>query len=257
MASITIGQASRGTLVRAAFAQFAGLGVALWLAAMTQPYHATWLPWLLVAAQAFSAAVIARSIGMAPWWVGLHLAFAPGLAIALAFGIPPVVPASGFLALLALFGLRTMTDQVPVYLSSRRALHALMRVLPASRFSMIDIGAGTGRALRAVRRHRPQALLEGIESAPLPWLISLVSSWRVGYRVRFGDFWLRDLSGQDVVYAYLSPVAMPRLWQKARAEMRSGGLLVSNSFAVPGQAPDDVIRYGREAGAVLYVWRMK
>jgi hypothetical protein len=34
---------------------------------------------------------------------------------------------------------------------------------------------------------------------------------------------------------------MPRLWEKIRAEMKPGSLLISNSFPVPGVAPDRVI----------------
>ena len=65
--------------------------------------------------------------------------------------------------------------------------------------------------------------------------------------------WSIDLSGHDIVYAYLSPAPMPLLWEKARREMRAGSLLVSFRFVVPGVAPSRMIDAG---GNWLYVWRL-
>ena len=254
MAAIAIAQSSRGTLARALIAQSSALVLALWIAAILPSSQQS--PWLLLALQALAACLVAHGLGMARWWLVLHLLFAPALAAALVLGVPPALSGGAFLLLLAVFGLRTMTDQVPLFLSSRRALHALLRVLPMQDFSLLDLGAGTGRALAAVRRHRPRSRLAGVESAPLPWLFAAIRGRFANFRMHYGDLWSRDLSRHDFVYAYLSPAAMPRLWQKARAEMRSGSVLVSNAFAISGQPADEIIRYGSEAGAVLYLWRM-
>ena len=71
-----------------------------------------------------------------------------------------------------------------------------------------------------------------------------------------GDFWRTDLARYDVVYAYLSPAAMPRLWAKARREMRPGSLLVSNGFEVPGVPAGRVIPLGDAMRSTLHVWQM-
>ena len=75
-------------------------------------------------------------------------------------------------------------------------------------------------------------------------------------RVTWGDFQNLDLVCYDVVYAYLSPAAMPGLWVKASREMRAGSLLISNSFAVPGVPPAFTLATGARAGAMLLLWRM-
>jgi hypothetical protein len=49
---------------------------------------------------------------------------------------------------------------------------------------------------------------------------------------------------------------MPALWEKALREMRAGALLISNSFAVPGVAPDRVVDVHDARGSKLMVWRM-
>jgi len=68
------------------------------------------------------------------------------------------------------------------------------------------------------------------------------------------DFWEENLSAYDVVYAFLSPVPMSELWQKAKREMRAGSVFVSNTFRVDGEAPDSVIPLGGGRRS-LYVWR--
>ena len=74
--------------------------------------------------------------------------------------------------------------------------------------------------------------------------------------VRRGDFWQEPLNGYDFVYAFLSPAPMPRLWHKACAEMASGALLVSNSFAVPDLAPTHVIEVNDRRATRLYLYRI-
>ena len=74
--------------------------------------------------------------------------------------------------------------------------------------------------------------------------------------VRWGDFWSTGLADYDVVYVYLSPAPMARLWEKARREMRPGSVLVSNGFCIPGVAPERTIAVGDAMDSTLFVWRM-
>jgi hypothetical protein len=74
--------------------------------------------------------------------------------------------------------------------------------------------------------------------------------------IAWGDFWRVDLKDYDVVYAYLSPAPMARLWNKAVREMRPGSVLVSNTFAVPGVTPHFEIELGDRMRSTLYGWRM-
>jgi hypothetical protein len=63
------------------------------------------------------------------------------------------------------------------------------------------------------------------------------------------------LSDYDVVFAFLSPAAMPALWRKASAEMRPGTLLLSYEFSIPGTTPH-IIDHPVENGPALYGWYM-
>jgi hypothetical protein len=74
--------------------------------------------------------------------------------------------------------------------------------------------------------------------------------------VRWGSLWDCDLSQYDVVFAYLSPVPMDELWNKARQEMRSGSLFISNTFAVHDHPPQESITVDDLHHSTLYIWRM-
>jgi hypothetical protein len=120
----------------------------------------------------------------------------------------------------------------------------------------IDLGCGLGSVLNALKRARPDCECDGVELAPLPYLVSRLRGLRSGCRVERRDLMTVDLSGYDVVYAFLSPAPMAALWAKARAEMRPGSRFVSLAFEVPGVPADQVIAVGSKPRHTLYVWTM-
>lgn len=204
------------------------------------------------------AAAIGRRLGMAIWWLPIHLVFAPAVVAALAFALPPLWFFGGFVLLVLVYG-KTYQTQVPLYLSSRAAAQATALLLPAQRgFSFLDLGSGCGGLLHHLGKARPDGNYHGIEAAPLPLLLSKCRNFfrASGCRMSWGNFWNRDFAPYDVVYAYLSPAPMAALWRKARAEMRPGSIFISNSFAVPGVAPEMLLELSDFEGSALHVWRM-
>ena len=133
----------------------------------------------------------------------------------------------------------TFRTQVPLYLSNAATLRALVHVLPEKKnFRFVDLGCGVGSVLKGLAHLRGNGDYHGMETAPLP---CLAAWWRLRgethCHVHRRDFWKENLASYDVVYAFLSPAPMPRLWEKASHEMRPGSLFVSNRFIVPGVAP--------------------
>ncbi len=205
------------------------------------------------------AATLSRFAGLARWWLFIQFAFAPALVLVSALNIPPIFFLVAFLIMLVVYW-STFHTQVPLYFSSKKVWKALETKLPASQpFTFVDLGSGIGGVLAYLARTHPQGQYLGIETAPLPFLWSLLRIKLCGYRnctVRRDSFWDSDLSQFDVVFAYLSPVPMDDLWKKVRREMRPDSQFISNTFSVPDHPPQETITVDDLHRSTLYVWHM-
>lgn len=208
------------------------------------------------------AALFSFFAGLAKWWLLIQLMFVPALVLMLAVELPPGLFLGAFLVLLLVYW-STFRTQVPLYLSSNKVWHALECLLPAAKvdsgFTFMDLGSGLGGVLTHLAKARPDGLYAGVEAAPLPFLWSWLRIKLGGYRncrVQWGSLWGCDLSQYDIVFAYLSPVPMEKLWRKARAEMRPGTLFISSTFAIPDQTPHETVQVDDLHRSTLLIWHM-
>jgi hypothetical protein len=212
---------------------------------------------LAAAVQGACAALVSQKLDAPRWWAVIHLAFMPLVALAYGLGIDPLWYLAFFTLLLLVFW-RTDKSRVPLYLSNSATADALVALLPATPCHVLDLGCGDGRLLRRLARARPDCEFLGIEHAPLTWLWAWLGALGlINCRIRRGDFWRQSLGLFDVVYAFLSPVPMARLWHKTCAEMRPGTLLVSNSFAVPDIDPETTVSVADQRRTHLYCYRLR
>jgi len=216
-------------------------------------------PHLLAAAliQGGLAAALSAWRRMASWWLPIQLLFAPALVAMHFLRLPPLL-FFGIFLLLLLIHWSSFRTQVPYYPSTPSVWRAIAALLPVRQsLRCIDIGSGFGGMALHLAALRPDSLFFGIELAPLPWLVSRVRARFQGSSARFmrGDYMDLNFADYDAIFAYLSPAAMPELWEKAHSEMRPGTLLVSYEFVIPGLAPD-IEAVPRHGGPVLYGWRM-
>jgi hypothetical protein len=208
------------------------------------------------------AAMFSYFFGLAQWWVLIQLLFAPTLVLMLEIELPPNLFLGAFLILLVTYW-STFRTQVPLYLSSKKTWQAMERLLPSEKtdsgFTFLDLGSGLGGVLTHFAKIRPDGLYIGVEAAPLPFLWSWLRIRLNGCdncRVHWGSLWDCDLSQYDVVFAYLSPVPMEKLWHKARTEMRSGTLFISSTFAIPDQSPHKTVQVDDSHRSTLFIWHM-
>jgi hypothetical protein len=195
--------------------------------------------------------------GLAPWWLAIQFFFPVVLISALALQLPPSLFLFAFLFFLFLYW-STFRTQVPFYPSGLSVWNEVAGLLPHDRdIALVDIGSGLGGLTLNLARRFPDSHFIGIEIAPLPWLVSAVRARMTNSGARFkrNDYNNLQFVDYDVVFAYLSPVAMPSLWQKARAEMRPGSLLLSYEFDIPDVQPSAVLLPDSN-GVNLYVFRM-
>jgi hypothetical protein len=192
----------------------------------------------------------------ASWWLAIQLLFPIVLILALSLQLPSSLFLGAFLVFLLLYW-STFRTQVPFYPSRLSTWQKVENLLPSDgNVRLIDIGSGLGGLPLYLAKRHPAGKFCGIEIAPLPWLFSLLRAYLARSPAIFdrGNYRLLNFANYDVVFAYLSPVAMPDLWEKASAEMRPGSMLFSYEFPVPG-APASIVIPAVDGGADLFVWR--
>jgi SAM-dependent methyltransferase len=222
------------------------------LAWMVAPRELAWE--FLAAMFALILVPIAR---LGPWWLVINAIFLPALIAALKLELSPLWALAALAVLVLLYG-RIWRSGVPIFFSSRTAQAALAQLLPPDRsISFLDVGCGDGRVLARLASGRPDSRFEGIEHALGLWFAARLRCRRLRTHCRVirGNLWSRTLTQYDVVYAFLSPSVMERLWEKAQREMRPGTLLVS-AFGVPNVSAHEHIEVPDAFRTRLHVWRI-
>jgi hypothetical protein len=221
-------------------------------------FQAAALPWLETSLAIGAAALLFATLSRQPWWWRLiHAGFMPLVWFTQRLAIDP-----GWFLLAAILLLLVyrgaLSGQVPLYLSNKQTVAALAALLAErgpSRF--LDLGAGIGSTTVPLADQLPDSHFTGYENAPLTWLAGFfLSRGRPNIRWRWDDLWQAGLGNYDVVYAFLSPAPMARLWEKVQKEMAPGSLFVSNSFPVPGVAPTQVIEVDCTPPRPLYCYQL-
>ena len=214
--------------------------------------------WLWPALQGLLALLLAARWRLGFGWQCFQFLLPFALAWQLGHSVPGWLYPALLTGLLLIFGGGIVT-RVPLYNSGLAAWTQLLTLIPDGQaFNVVDLGAGLGGPLTFLARHRPQAQFVGIEASPLVWLLAWLRALplRRNCRIQAGSLWKQDLQDFELVFAFLSPAPMPRLWSKARQEMRPGTLLVSHSFEIPGVQPERRVHLPGLPGACLLLYRI-
>ncbi len=230
------------------------LMAAVWLLShvITPPYPV----WALMLAQGGLAALLSDYLKLPNWWRWIQLFFPVALYWALQLDLHPIWPLSAFILLWLIFA-NASKERVPLYLTNtttRKALEALIAERAAVKF--LDLGCGLGGNVVSMAKRPNVEQSMGVETAPLPYLISLIRTHLWGGEVLAQSLWKTELRDYDVVYAFLSPEPMPKLWEKVEKEMKEGTIFVSNSFAVPGVAPTEKWELGDARRTKLFIYHL-
>ena len=108
--------------------------------------------------------------------------------------------------------------------------------------TMIDLGSGDGRFLRAAAKRGIRGI--GYEINPFLYIISLIVTWR--YRklveIHLADFWRTPLAPCDAVYVFLIDRLMPKLDEKLSRDITRPTHVISFVFAIPSKKPAETTR---------------
>ncbi len=103
--------------------------------------------------------------------------------------------------------------------------------------TLIDLGSGDGRLLRAAAKHGVRGI--GYEINPFVYAISLIVTWR--YRklvtIYLADFWHVPLPPANAIYVFLIDRFMIKLDAKLTREIKQPTPVISFVFQIPGHTP--------------------
>lgn len=215
---------------------------------------------LLAAGATGLAGIFAQALRLGPAWTVLAIIATPCMVLVPIYQPPGWIFLAAF-AVLAGFYVNGVREKVPLYLSNRLCRLGLAQLFSEEEGQVfIDLGCGLGGVVATVAARNPDARVIGVETAPLSFAIAKLRIAVLGPRnaeVRFQSIWTTDVSEADVVYAFLSPAPMQRLNDKLSTEMKPGSLFVSNSFAIPGRTPDEIVAVDDTRQTQLLLWRMR
>jgi SAM-dependent methyltransferase len=139
---------------------------------------------------------------------------------------------------------------VPILNRDSDALLKLADLKPGQ--TMVDLGSGDGRLLRAAAKRGIRGI--GYEINPFMVFVSRIVCWR--YRklvqIHLADFWRIELPQADVIYVFLIPKFMPKLDQHLTSRLKKPTRLISYAFEIPARKPIHrtpntfVYQYGRD-----------
>ncbi len=191
------------------------------------------------------------------WWFLLQFIFPTSMYWALNANITPLVSLGIFVAIWLFFS-NSFKNRVPLYLTNSVTREALLPTIEGrEEAKFLDLGSGLGGNVVFMSQQNQVAQSVGVETAPMPYLVSKLYTFFAGGEIWAKDLWKMELNEFDVVYAFLSPEPMEALWQKVLAEMPINSLFISNSFAVPDIEASEIWALPDQRETHLYLYNLR
>jgi len=227
---------------------------------VTPPYPV----WMLVFLQASVAVLLTIKLGLPSWWRWIQFMIPWGLFVAIELQVSPWLGLVGFILLWLVFA-NASKERVPLYLTNGTTRQAFIELIKQvqnnqngadTEVRFMDLGCGLGGNVVFMSQQSDVVESKGVETAPIPYLIARLLTGLRGGHVFAQDLWKTPLEKSSIVYAFLSTEPMPRLWSKAKKEMRPGTLFVSNSFPVPDVDPSEIWELSDNRQTKLFIYKM-
>jgi len=129
--------------------------------------------------------------------------------------------------------------QVPYVPSKMRVIHKMIKIAKIKKNEVVyDLGCGDGRLLlEAAKTKKIQA--KGYEIAPIPFLLAHLKNLiqRAHVKIYPHNFFKANLKDANVIFCYLGPETMVKLYKKLKKECRKGTRIISNTFSIHDAKP--------------------
>ncbi len=136
----------------------------------------------------------------------------------------------------AMYASFSVAPWLPVFKKDIKRIIRLADLKPGK--VIYDLGSGDGRVLIGLANNTDASRVIGYEISFLFYLISYLRILFLGLskkaEIIFGDFLYRDLSNADVIFFFLTPMAMKKLKPKFEKELKKGTRILSYNFSIPG-----------------------
>jgi hypothetical protein len=167
----------------------------------------------------------------------------------------------GALIAIATVGIFAVVLQSPPAPSSARVRDAVLAAMPEElpAGAIYELGSGWGGLAWRLAARYPDREVVGIELSPLPWLFSRLRQWvgrKPNLRYRLANLHKIPFTGAGTVVCYLQGGTMARLGSKLAVELAPGSLVVAITFALPGWAPEALIRAEDMYRSPVYFYRI-
>ena len=205
------------------------------------------------------AGLISYFLALPIWWQRINCGFALLVFIFYSLQLPTWIYLTVFTILLAIYW-NTLMTRVPYYPSNLMVWEAVEKLLPTRNgIKVLEIGSGMGGFSRYLSKRNSNITVIGLETAPLPWLISyiLAKLERAPCHFKRKNYIQEDFSPYDLIYAFLSPAAMSQLHVQAQKELHHEACIVSYMFAWPEAAQSSCHTVPLHSGETLYIYSKK
>ena len=206
---------------------------------------------------AIAAALLSYWMGLPKWWCWINALFPIMVGIFQSFNWSSSIFLVGFL-ILALFYWSNFLTRVPYYPSTEVVWSEIADLLPNDQaVNVLEIGSGFGGFCLFIKKQKPDATVVGVELSPIIWLYSRIRQLALKIDCQFlrQDYRRMNFSQQDLIFAFLSPAAMPSLYLQAKKQMKKGAILASYCFEIPCPDNESIEKIEISYGKTLHLWR--
>ena len=121
--------------------------------------------------------------------------------------------------------------------------------------TFLDIWCGDGLILQYMSQKYPKNRIIGYENSTLPYELALKrkKEYHCNYTVLNEDFFSAHIANIDIIYSYMMPHLMEKIWRKIEKECKPGTLLYSNSFPIAGVPLYRIMKFERDQNIYIYV----
>lgn len=147
--------------------------------------------------------------------------------------------------------LRTKVPFVPTHVEDIREIAKSLAI--DSRHTFFDLGSGSGRVVFLIEKITG-ARSRGYEFTYFWYLWSVLKKRLLGSRAKFirGDFFGKNWSEADFIYAYLYPPLMNRVEEKYQADCKPGTVAILRDFSFPNLKPISILKTASNHKIYIY-----